>query len=665
MSTYSQAGRKFRVETPLGPDELLLERFTGEEAISTPFLFTLHVVSENDAIDPAALLRKPVSVTLELPDGDPRVIHGLVRRVVQLDRSGPLTNYRVEVVPWLWFLSLSSDCRIFQEMTATEIIEQVFKDLGMSDFKLQCIGSYAKRDYCVQYRESHLDFVSRLMEEEGIFYFFEHTASKHTLVLADAKSAVKPCPGQAEARMSPQANPSLHEDVVLDAAFERVARTGKVSLTDYNFLTPASSLDVTVNGREPEEVYDYPGEYAARPDGERYASLRLDAHEAGADVLSGSGTCRAFQPGYRFALKGHYRRDRNAQYLITRVTHSASSGGFGTDRGAEEEDYRNAFEAIPYDVPFRPLPATPRPIVHGTQTAVVVGKAGEEIWVDKYGRVKVQFHWDRVGKKDEHSSCWVRVASTWAGKQWGAIQLPRIGQEVVVDFLEGDPDRPIVIGSVYNADQMPPYELPGDQTQSGVKSRSSKGGGAENFNEIRFEDKKGSELLVIHAEKDKQVTVEHDRTESVGNNESITIGNNRTESVAKNEQISIGENRTEDVGKNETIAIGENQAISVGKNQTLTVDADRTKNVAKNETIDVGANRTANVAQNDELTVGKKLVVSAGDEITLVTGSASITMKKDGTITIKGKDVTVTGSGKINVKASSNVVIKGSKVAAN
>jgi type VI secretion system secreted protein VgrG len=303
-------------------------------------------------------------------------------------------------------------------------------------------------------------------------------------------------------------------------------------------------------------------------------------------------------------------------------------------------------------------------VVQGSQTAVVVGPSGEEIWVDKHGRVKIQFHWDREGKKDENSSCWVRVSSTWAGKNWGFVQIPRIGQEVIVDFLEGDADRPIITGRVYNAERMP-YDLPGNQTQSGVKSRSSKGGSGENFNEIRFEDLKGSELLYLHAEKDKQVVVENDRTESVGNDESISIGNNRTEDVGKDESITIGENRTESVGKDESITIGGSRTESVSKNETIDIGEKRQETVGKDEDVSVGGDRSTSVGKSDELQVGKELLIGVADKIVLKTGDASITMKKNGDIDIKGKNIKVQGSGKVQIKASSDVNIKGSKVTNN
>jgi type VI secretion system secreted protein VgrG len=346
-------------------------------------------------------------------------------------------------------------------------------------------------------------------------------------------------------------------------------------------------------------------------------------------------------------------------------------------------------DSIDAKAPFRPARVTPKPIVQGAQTAIVVGKAGDEIYTDEHARVKVQFHWDRQGKNDENSGCWIRVAQTWAGKQWGAIHIPRIGQEVIVDFLEGDPDKPIITGRVYNGANMPPYDLPANKTQSGVKSRSSKEGTPANFNEIRFEDKKGSEQLFIHAEKNQDIEVEndethwvgHDRTKTVDNDETTHVKGNRTETVDKDESITIAGTRTESVDKTETITIaksrtesvGESESVSISKDQQLTVGGSRTRDVTKDETITIGKKqqnsigdaRTTSVAKDDTLDVGKKLTIDAGDQITLQTGSASITMKKDGTIQIKGKDITIEGSGKINVKASSDVVIKGSKIQQN
>ncbi|MGH8620727.1 MAG: type VI secretion system Vgr family protein, partial [Burkholderiales bacterium] len=621
-------------------------------------------LSEDPAIDGEALLRTPASVTLKVGDGGERAIHGLISRFAQFGRTEQLTTYRAEVVPWLWFLSLSSDCRVFQNLSVLDIAEQVFKDQGYSDFEIRCTKSYAKREYCVQYRETHLNFVSRLLEDEGIFYFFEHADDKHVLVLADSPSAVKACPNQAGARMAATPGPWQEEDVVTAFEREHAVHAGKVTLRDYDYLQPALQLESSVSGDGDREVYDYPGKFAALEEGARYARLQLEEREALRQVVRGESTCRAFRSGYRFDLKEHYRRDANQAYQLLQVWHSARGGDYAAG-DVTSCQYSNTFVAIPHSVPFRPPRRAAKPVVQGAQTAVVVGKSGEEIWVDKHGRVKVQFYWDRNGKKDENSSCWVRVATTWGGKNWGFIQIPRIGQEVIIEFLEGDPDRPIITGRVYNADQTPPYALPDNQTQSGVKSRSSKGGSGENFNEIRFEDMKGSEVLFIHAEKDKQVEVENDRTESVGHDEKITIEHDRTESVGNNEAITIGKNRKESVGEDEQIGIGGNRTRSVGKKETIDIGADRNKNVSKNETATIGESRKTQVGKDDTLNVGKKLVLVAGEAVQIQTGDASITMQKNGKITIRGKDIMITGSGKIDVKASSDVTIKGSKIKQN
>ncbi len=679
MAKYSQANRPILVETALPMDELLLEGISGTEAVSTPFGYTLDLLSENPSVAAAKVLRTPICVTIKGVGGE-RLIHGMVRSFTQLGRSEELTSYRAEVVPWLWFLSLSTDCKIFQNLSVPEIVEQVFTGLGYKDFQLKLVKTYPKRIFCVQYRETHLNFVSRLLEEEGIFYFFEHAKGRHVLMLADDNSAVKPCPGQESARLVTTAGAWQDEDVVLACECEDAVHTGKVTLRDYDPQQPALQLESSVAGSQPEECYSYPGKYAALDEGERYARLQLEAEEARYRVVRGTGTCRAFQSGYRFDLKEHYRKDANQPYMLLELRHTARAGDYRSWESASI-DYENDFLAIPHSVPFRPLQVAQKPRVWGSQTALVVGKGGEEIWTDKHGRVKVQFYWDRLGKKDENSSCWIRVSSVWAGKGWGGVQIPRMGQEVVVEFLEGDPDLPIITGRVYNAEQVPPYGLPANQTQSGIKSRSSKGGGTDNFNEIRLEDKKGGEEVYIHAEKDKNEVVEHDNAESIGHDEKIDVGNdqaikvgsNRSKSVGKNETTTIGGSRNERVDKDENISISgnraesvdKNESISIGKNQSIEIGEKRSETVGKDEDVKIGQNRTHDVGKHDSLTVGKTLLIDAGDQITIKTGEASITMKKNGDIQIKGKEIKLVGSGKIGIKADSDVSIKGSKVTSN
>lgn len=664
MGKFSQDDRPFRVDTALGKDELLLQGFTGDEGVSIPFSYTLDLLSEDAAVDAEKLLRTAVTLTLELADGGERVVHGLINRFSQSGQTqtGELTAYRAQVVPWFWFLSLSSDCKIFQNLTALEIVEKVFKARGFSDFEIKCVKPHAKREYCVQYRETDLNFVCRLLEEEGVFYFFRHSKSKHVLVLADDNSAVKPCPTQSKVRMAVQSGGWEEEDVVTALQREHVTHIGKVTLRDYDYLQPSLSLESSVSGKGKEPVYDYPGMFTTLDDGERLARLQLEEREGWQLVVRGESTCRGLETGCRFDLKEHYRSDANDTYFLLQLRQTGRNSDYRAKPDTPAE-YRNSFVAIPHKVPFRPPRTAPKPVVQGSQTALVVGKSGEEIWVDKYGRVKVQFYWDRDGKKDENSSCWVRVASTWAGKQWGQIQIPRIGQEVIVDFLEGDPDLPIITGRVYNAEQMPPYDLPANQTQSGVKSRSSKGGGTDNFNEIWMEDKKGSEVILVHAERDLVIEVENDETRDVLHDRITTVKHDDTRTVEEGNdtltvkqgnqavEITQGNQKTElGQGSQElTIKMG-NQKVELGQgNQELTLKM---------------GNRAVKVSLG-------KIAEEAMQGIELKVGQSSIKVDQTG-VTVKGMMVTIEGQVQTelkglmtSVKADAMLMVKGSMTMIN
>ncbi len=588
--TYSQTERLLNIKSTLGTTELLLEKFSGTEALSTPFEFKVALLSPEFSLDIKSLLRTTVTVTIYLADGTTRLFNAVFRSLAQAKEgeeiiseretmavTNPhqdLATYEGILVPNVWFLSLDADCKIFQNMTVPAIVTQVLTDKGISDYAFRTQGTYPAREYCVQYRESTLNFISRLLEEEGIFYFFEHTADKHTIVFADKSSLLPACPSQATAQYSYSNDGWVSEGQEGVKSLERIetAHTGKSALTDYYFETPALSLMATL-ADDHEEVYDYPGEYTTVSDGERYARLRLEEREALQFVVNGSSRCRAFRPGVFFTLAGHFRTDTNGDYFLTAINHQAFDSTYRQDQD-KSHDYTNTFTAIPKANPYRPPRKTLRPTVHGMQPALVVGKAGEEIWVDKYGRVKVQFYWDRVGKKNENSSCWIRVSQIWAGKTWGWMTIPRIGQEVLVDFLEGDPDRPIIVGRVYNADQMPPYTLPDNQTQSGIKTRSSKGGTTDNYNELRFEDLKGQEMITFHAEKDMSTSVEHDDTQLVQNNRTINVNGTHTETIVKDTTITITEGNetiTLDKGNQSTTATLGKISITAMQSITLTV----------------------------------------------------------------------------------------------
>ncbi len=533
LMAIAQEHHLIAIATPLGKDVLLLRGFNGSEAISQLYHFDLDLLSENDSIKFQDVVGKNVTLRIYDADGGERYWNGFISRFSQGAQDGRLTAYRAQMVPWLWFLTRTADCRIFQDQKVPDIIKKIFSDLGFHDFELRLYGNYTPRDYCVQYRETDFNFVSRLMEEEGICYYFDHQDGKHILILADDSTAHKPCPNQKTARCAFYGKGATYaEDLVTEWSYNEEFRTGAWAQTDYNFETPSTSLSVAVKGKNPYEIYEYPGEHLVRSDGDKLSRIRLQEQTAPCIVSQGASMCRHFSSGFQFTLQDHYRADLNQAYLLTAVRHMATMGGsyqVGAG-GGQGLTYRNSFDCIPFSTPFRPARVTPEPFVQGCQTAVVVGPGGEEIYTDKYGRVKVQFHWDREGKKNENSSCWIRVSHPWAGQGWGAISIPRIGQEVIVDFLEGDPDQPIIVGRVYNAEQMPPFPLPGKAVISGVKSNSTKGGGGNN--EISLDDTKGNELINIHAQFDQQKKVERD--------ERVQIGRDRTEQVGRDEKITIG-----------------------------------------------------------------------------------------------------------------------------
>ncbi|HEY4366066.1 MAG TPA: type VI secretion system tip protein TssI/VgrG [Steroidobacteraceae bacterium] len=713
------AQRKITLKSPLPSDQLLIRSASVVERLGRPFEIELELLSPDENLDFNELLGHEIAINVALDGDDTRHFHAFVVNFSQHGRLGEYATYRARAVPWLWFLSRTADCRIFQEKTVPDIVKGIFREHGFTDFKDSLTKTYRTRDYCVQYRETDLNFVQRLMEEEGIYYYFKHTDSSHTLVLADSYSAHETFAGYETIDYFPPSDNEVREkDHVHDWQMSRDVQPGKYVVMDYDFTKPRTQLKTQyVQKREfPKsdfEMFDYPGGFAVSADGDHYARARLEALQSQYERMNGIGNARGLAVGSLFKLRSHPRKDQNKEYLTVGATYSLHGGDYQSGTGGTPDDFLCTFEVIDSKEPFRTEMTTHKPEVGGPQTATVVGPGGEEIFTDKYGRVKLQFHWDREGTRNEKSSCWVRVSQIWAGKNWGWMSIPRIGQEVVVDFLEGDPDQPLVTGRVYNQDNLPPYELPANKTQSGIKTRSSLNGTAANANELRFEDKKGSEQLYIHAEKNQDIEVEndethsvghdrtktiehdeivhvkHDRTETVDNDESITIGANRTESVGKSESITIGTSRTESVGDDESITIGKSrtesvgssESVSVGKDQSVDIGANRTLNVGKDESITISANRVDNVGKNEEttigkqrktsvgeddaLTVGKKLLIDAGDQIVIQTGSASITLKKDGTIVIKGKDITLEGSGKVNVKAASDVAIKGSKITQN
>lgn len=721
-ATPIQDNRSVRVYTALGDNALLFSSMSGSERMSTLYNYRVELLSTDHQINLDDLLGTDMTVELELPSsnyvpqGSYRYFHGIVADCAHIGSIGNHARYEFSIRPWFWFLTRTSDCRIFQDMSVPDIIKQVFGDSGFSDFEASLIGSYETWKYCVQYRETDYNFLSRLMEQEGIYFYFKHENGKHNLILSDSYSAHGKFPLYESVPIYPLEDGQVRErDHLQTWQLQKVLQPGKFAVRDFNFETPKANMQAQLSmagshAKSDYEIYDYPGEYPGSGGvpimgtGEVVARHRMEEMAAQHEIASGSGTAEGLCSGYLFSLSNCERDDQNREYLIVESQVSFSIDLY-TSGSSSTFQFYGSVSAVDGQTQYRAPRVTPKPMVQGPQTAVVVGPSGEEIWTDEFGRVKLQFHWDRYGKADENSSCWVRVSQLWAGQGWGAIHIPRIGHEVIVEFLEGDPDRPIITGRVYNGDNGVPYGLPANQTQSGIKSRSTKGGGSGNFNEIRMEDKKGNEELYIHAEKnhtnntendrvkwvghDETVNVDNDRTETVGNDETLHIKHDRSETVDNNEQIAIGVNRTESVGNDESIQVGknrsrkvgENERIGIGVNKSVTIGSDlssdvgknhdsnvgenQTINVGKDESVSIGKNRSHSVADDDSLTVGKKITINAGDEISIVTGKAKIVMKKNGSITISGKDIDIKGSGAINAKASKNMVMKGKKILQN
>ncbi|MCO8164714.1 type VI secretion system tip protein VgrG [Pseudomonas sp. 21LCFQ010] len=575
--SFQQLTRMTQVTSPLGPDVLLLKDMSGGDELGRLFNYELQLTSKDGALDLNQLLGKPMSLSLQLGGGGQRYFHGIVARCSQNADRGQFASYQVTLRPWLWLLSRTSDCRIFQHLSVPQIIKQVFRDLGFSDFEDALSRPYREWEYCVQYRETSLDFVSRLMEHEGIYYFFRHEQDRHVLVLADAYGAHQPAPGYASVPYFPPDGQHRERDHFNDWRLAQEVQPGSLELNDYDFERPSARMEVRSAMPRPHNagdypLYDYPGAYVQNQDGEHYARTRLEALQSLHERVELSGNARGPGAGNLFSLTGFGRQDQNREYLVVAGRYYIAQESLESGNGGGLQ-FEVGLTCIDAQQSFKPLASTIKPLVQGPQTARVVGPAGEEIWTDQYGRVKVHFYWDRHDQSNENSSCWIRVSQSWAGKNWGSMQIPRIGQEVIVSFLEGDPDRPIITGRVYNAEQTVPYDLPANATQSGMKSRSSKGGTPANFNEIRMEDKKGQEQLFIHAERNQDIEVENDeshwvganRTKTVDKNETVTIGIDRLRAVKNDDILLVGSTKTDSISRSYLIEVGENLRLVCGK----------------------------------------------------------------------------------------------------
>jgi len=668
MPLYTQAGRLIALSTPLGDDKLLLTGLTGREAISRLFDFHLTTLSEETAIDFTQIVGQSVTIHITQFDDSKRHFNGIVSHFACTGKDGDMTRYELQVVPKLWTLTRYADCRIFHNKDVTEIVKAVLDERGI-DYQASFTATYKKLEYCVQYRETDFNFISRLMEQFGIFYFFQHADGSHTMMLGDSSSVHQECPGQSSAGFNLSMGGLDAGDVVNAWSIGQGLRSGKHSLTDYNFTTSTTDLGASettiysVGGNDSMEIFDYPGVHLTQSDGTAVAKLRMQEDEAVHKIAHGASVCRAFTTGYKFDLKEHPLDAMNATYLLTEIQHVASvSGTFREEGGTGEDNYSNHFACIPADVLFRPARATPKPFVQGPQTAVVVGKSsdedsdddqdaggdGEEIWVDKWGRVLVLFPWDRK----KATSCWVRVSQDWAGQGWGMINIPRVGQEVIVSFLEGDPDRPIITGRVYNDVQVVPYKLPDNGTRTTFRTSTSTGGGTDHYNELRFEDKQGSEQVFVRGEKDYDTRILNDSREWIGNNRSLIVVKDQMEQVKGNLSLQVTGDQYEKVGGDVHLQVTGKQSEKITGDMNHHIAGNWNHKSDQNVSLQAGMNMYEKSGENYaheagmaiHLKAGMTMVLEAGVQLSLKAGGSFIDIGPEG-IAISGAPMVMINSG--------------------
>jgi len=663
--------------------------FKAIEQVSMPFAVTLFLASK-DQIPFEDVIQKEALLTIKKGHSS-RYIHGIVRKFKYAGENGKYL-YNAEMVPFTQLLSLEQDCRIFQNKNVLDIVEDIFKDSHIPsdryDFRLK--NKERKRRYCVQYRETDLDFINRILAEDGIFYFYEHSKEKHVMVFADDPIAYKPIEGDDTLLLKPPSGLASQNEIISFIEFTKRLRSGTYAQNNFNFKYVSTPLDAKEKSKEENihkyEIYDYPGQYGYQDDGIKQSKVRLEENLSLREQAVGAGTCSRMMPGHTFKLEGHSFKDRNKEYFLFGVTHEGRQlQTLEEHAGSGETSYSNTFLAIPSSTAYRPL-RIEKPYIHGLQSATVVGPKNEEIYCDEFGRVKVQFHWDRKGKKDDNSSCWLRSAQTWGGCGWGALFIPRVGDEVLVSFMEGDPDWPIITGSVYNGANLPLYDLPANKTRSTIKTRSYPN--SNGYNEIRFEDKAGQEEVYLQGEKDWNILIKNDKGQTVGHDETLSVGNNRSKSVGVNQTVSIGANSTETIGANktETVTINKMETVGVAKELTVgglyqvtvgaamneTVAAAKTEEVGLTKAVFVGVHMTEKILGNRSIAVDKDMAVTvkqnttlksktitfeADDEIVFKTGESTISMKSSGEIVVKGATITENASGEI--------VIKGAKTSIN
>lgn len=653
MAKATQETRHMAVATPLGDDALLIESFSGSEELSRLFSYELELIREGEPIAFEDLIGQNITIRLETGSAGTRHFNGYISKLSLGESDPKFTRYRATVVPWAWFLTRSADCRIFQDKSVPDIIKQVCEDHGFTDLNIELSGTYNPWVYCVQYRETAFDFISRLMEHEGIYYYFTHEDGKHTLCLCDSPTVHKPIPGDDDTLTLREPRAALTLRSVWDWTTSAELESGAFALNDFDFTATTKDLNAkAITSRTHPasklEIFEHPGDYEQPGDGETYAKIRLQELEAQSIGVSAVSAAPTLSAGATFTLAEHPVESENKKYLITTAAYTFTNSSITAGAGGSSEPFRTRFTAMDAAVQYRPRRITPVPTIEGPQTAFVVGPSGEEIYTDEHGRVKVMFHWDRYAKADENSSCWVRVAQVWAGKQWGGMFIPRIGQEVIVEFLDGDPDRPIITGRVYNGTAKPPYALPGEATKSTIKSSSSKGGGG--FNEIRLDDKKDAEHVFIHAQKDMHLRVKNDRLEIVLNNSHSIVKKDEHHKIGQDLHSMVIRDQTEDIGRDHSLTVGGDQAMRVDKTMSLKVKGD----VA--EVFESGHSET--VTKKYYL-CAEELCIEGKSNVTIKVGQSYVAIESGGIKIGTTGDIVLEATGKIDVKATADLSLQG------
>lgn len=675
---FTSSSRLMKVESALGDDALFIKSLKGTEALSSLPQIRVELLSYEEGINPLDAIGELLKITIDPAESDAKRFSGYV---AEFEYIGPcyrgLYGYSATLVPWFWLLKKRTNCRVFQNKTVQNIVEEICSFYDFAKFKFALSEPLNPLPYCVQYQESDFDFLCRLLESEGIFYYFSYAADGHTLQLVDANTAL-----------------TLVSDLAVTNVLDGTTKirkwrhryrycSTKISINDFDYekanhslLSETTSVLSLKNGDKLSQ-YHYPGTHKETEQGERLAKLLMEENESQFSTIYGESECTALALGTKFTYRTRSGSADNGKiFVITEISHEALDNSF-VPESTEANVYRNSLTCLPEEKPFRPHKSTKKPSIDGVQTAIVVGKSGDEIYTDNYGRIKIQFHWDLYGEKNESSSCWVRVATPWAGKKWGSLAIPRVGNEVIVTFEEGDPDRPLVIGCVYNSMHMPPYDLPSQKTVHGVKSRSTKGGDRATYNEISFDDTKGSEALTIHAQKDFNMNVGNNAgvsatgnsTTSVDGDTSTTVGGNSTVTITGNHDQTITGNATNTIEGNETIAVTGDRGTTTQGNESLTISGDQTINTTGKQDVSVSGDQTTNVTGEQRITANANQTINTNaDQVISASGSQSIngdsqTIKANGTTTVDSPTIELKGGTTASITVGgSSITVDGTSI---